>query len=77
MQQTMQNQAQRCPVCQGRTVRTEAGFRCLNSSCKGSKPGDTIDTLTCECGEQMEYGSLDSWGQPTYYCTNCGAKQKR
>ncbi|MGE0200291.1 MAG: hypothetical protein AB7P76_04910 [Candidatus Melainabacteria bacterium] len=63
----------RCPVCNGRTVKTETGTRCMNSSCTGAS--ESVATLErkaiCHCGVVMDYRGLNSYGAPKFVCPEC------
>ncbi|MEB3287656.1 MAG: hypothetical protein VKJ04_09145 [Vampirovibrionales bacterium] len=69
---------QRCPVCQGRTIKTESGARCMKADCEGTAQlaAQKQEGVECRCGEMMDYGGLDSYGAPLYYCSSCGARTK-
>ena len=67
---------QRCPVCQGRTIKTELGYRCMKADCEGTAQMSARPGIECSCGEMMEYGHLNSYGDTVYYCTTCGAKNR-
>ncbi len=66
----------RCPVCSGRLVMKPEGKLCMKSSCEGSKPRDQEEGVLCKCGQPMNYKGMDSWGQPSYACSACGATTK-
>lgn len=65
----------RCHVCNGRTIKTETGHKCMNAQCEGADESKR-QGIRCKCGEPMEYGGLNSYGEPNYYCTSCGSKVK-
>ncbi len=67
---------QRCPVCNGRTIQGESGYRCMNSSCAGATPQAQQEGMICRCGEVMSYQGEDSWGQPNYLCLSCRATKR-
>jgi tRNA(Ile2) C34 agmatinyltransferase TiaS len=69
---------QRCPVCNGRTILAEAGYKCMNSSCEGSRlePQAEQDEPICRCGEKMTYSGEDSWGMRNFLCIHCGATKR-
>ena len=62
---------QRCPVCNGRTLMVDESYRCMLSSCEGSRPVAVLQGIYCRCGEPMSYQGEDSWGQPNYICIHC------
>lgn len=65
--------AMKCPVCQGRTVKTETGRRCMNSACEGAKEDLSHEgSISCRCGETMMYSGINQLGEPEYRCTACG-----
>ncbi len=67
---------QRCPVCSGRTIKTDTGARCMNSSCEGTAQLSAEAGVACHCGEMMIYSGLNSYGEPNYVCTACGSRTK-
>ncbi len=67
----------RCTLCNGRILKTETGTRCMNPQCENAKGiAANKDTVQCHCGENMVYRGLNSWGEPEYVCTACGAMSK-
>ena len=68
----------RCTFCNGRTVKTEAGRKCMNSSCEGAKGlNEAGDSVNCpSCNEVMSYRGLTGRGEPKYVCPGCGKNVK-
>jgi hypothetical protein len=49
----------------------------MNPQCENAKGiAANKDTVQCHCGENMVYRGLNSWGEPEYVCTACGAMSK-
>ncbi len=70
---------QRCPICDGRTMKTSEGIKCMNSNCDGSKAPIDMgkDDMTCKkCGQKLQYIGLNSYGEPKYACAACGVTTK-
>lgn len=67
---------ERCSVCNGRTMLSPEGAKCLNSQCEGSKAPQQKEGVLCRCGEPMHYKGLNSWGEPNYACMACGSTAK-
>ena len=68
----------RCTFCNGRTVKTETGRKCMNPNCEGAKGLEsTEDKVPCpSCGETMTYRGLTGLGEPKYVCPECGKNLK-
>ncbi|MBY0402303.1 MAG: hypothetical protein K2X66_00250 [Cyanobacteria bacterium] len=60
----------KCSVCGGRTIKTETGFRCMNSSCAGATEV-IADGVPCECGGVMNYSHSSPYGDRIYTCNSC------
>ncbi len=74
-----QQEAQRmqCSFCGSeRVIQTESGYRCRNAGCEGFKVTMQSAILCDDCQETMEYRGLNSWGEPSYKCTECGMIKK-
>ncbi len=67
---------QRCPVCNGRTLLSEEGIKCMDIKCTGAQGSLNETGTVCHCGEKMHYTGLNSWGEPNYSCFACGATVK-
>jgi hypothetical protein len=66
-----------CLVCGGtRVIKTEAGIRCRDAACEGSKAVINPGVVCERCDEKMEYYGLNSWGEPNYRCPECGYSAK-
>ena len=66
----------RCPVCDGRMVKTEHGKKCMNPNCEGATIQKEKEVVRCRCGEAMVYTGENHLGQPTYVCQACRATTK-
>lgn len=67
---------QRCSVCNGRTILSENGYKCMNSQCEGAVLAPPVEGVICRCGEPMSHQGEDSWGQPIYLCLTCKATKR-
>lgn len=68
---------QRCPVCNGRTIQSDSGYRCMNSRCKGAAKTTPGEGLLCNnCNEPMQYTHSNAYGEMTYVCALCGQTNK-
>lgn len=61
----------RCSVCNGRTLKVDDRYKCMNSQCEGSTLEAPPEGVICRCGEVMSYQGEDLWGQPNYVCLTC------
>ena len=69
----------RCVVCNGRTIKTETGRKCMSSSCEGASEeaqSGHQKKIMCRCGEEMAYRGITQLGEPRYVCLACGATTK-
>jgi hypothetical protein len=69
----MSNIASACTYCGStRVIKSEAGIKCRDGSCEGSRTVMQPGIPCTQCGEKMEYRGLNSWGEPNYKCGDCG-----
>lgn len=66
-----------CQYCGGtKLIKTEAGYRCRNGQCQGATQLMQAAVNCEDCGEEMEFKGLNSWGEPSYRCQSCGTTVK-
>ena len=60
-------------VCGGRVIKSDAGDKCMNSSCDGAKSQsqEHQKQIDCSCGKVMSYQGLNQLGEPLYKCMSC------
>ncbi|MBX2860296.1 MAG: hypothetical protein KTR14_03615 [Vampirovibrio sp.] len=66
----------KCTYCGGRCLKSEEGYKCLNSQCEGSKTIMGGESGVTHCGQTMSYTGMNSYGEPVYNCVECGASAK-
>lgn len=66
-----------CTYCGAtRLIQTDAGYKCRNAECEGSKTLIQAGVVCEACDEPMEFKGLNSWGEPSYKCMACGTTVK-
>jgi len=62
---------ERCSVCNGRTMMTDIGVRCLNDNCENSKLEKKQGTLCQDCNKTLVFKRNTAYGDRISICPSC------